>query len=54
MNLLTDTGQNTSYTATLVKIMITVLMRRRLPIMANGTITDTVTGLMWQQADGAK
>jgi hypothetical protein len=32
--------------------MITQLMRRRLP-MANGTITDTVTGLMWQQADGA-
>jgi hypothetical protein len=31
--------------------MITVLMRRRLPIMPTEP-TDNVTGLMWQQADG--
>jgi hypothetical protein len=46
-------GQNTSYTATLVKTMITVLMRRRLPINRQ-RVTDNVTGLMRQQADGSK
>jgi hypothetical protein len=41
-----NTGQNTSYTATLVKIMITIINAPSFTNNGNGTITDTVTGLM--------
>ncbi|WP_395075066.1 DUF1566 domain-containing protein [Flavobacterium sp.] len=54
MNLLPDTGQNTSYTATFgqdndYNINIPLFTNN-----ANGTITDNVTNLMWQQVDGGE
>ncbi|WP_395046995.1 DUF1566 domain-containing protein [Flavobacterium sp.] len=54
MNLLADTGQNTSYTATFGEDNDYSINMPSFTNNANGTIIDTVTGLMWQQADGSE
>ncbi|MFV8333519.1 DUF1566 domain-containing protein [Flavobacterium sp. GSP14] len=54
MNLLADTGQNTSYTATFGEDNDYSINMPSFTNNANGTIIDNVTGLMWQQADGGE
>ena len=54
MNLLADTGQNTSYTATFGEDNDYSINMPSFTSNANGTITDNVTGLMWQHADGGE
>ena len=54
MNLLADTGQNTSYTATFGEDNDYSINMPSFTNNANGNIIDNVTGLMWQQADGGE
>ena len=54
MNLVPDTGQITSYTATFGEDNDYNINMPSYANNANGTITDNVTGLMWQQADGGE
>ncbi len=54
INLLPDTGQNTSYTTTFGEDNDYNINVPSYTNNANGTITDNVTGLMWQQVDGGE
>jgi hypothetical protein len=54
MNLLPDTGQNTSYTTTFGEDNDYNINFPSYTNNGNGTITDNITGLMWQQADGGE
>ncbi len=54
MNLLPDTGQNISYTATFGEDNDYLINVPAYTNNSNGTITDNITGLMWQQADGGE
>jgi hypothetical protein len=54
MNLLPDTGQNISYTTTFGEDNDYTINAPSFTNNSNGTITDTVTGLMWQQVDGGE
>lgn len=54
MNLLPDTGQTTSYTATFGEDNDYNINVPSYTNNGNATITDNVTGLMWQQADGGE
>ena len=51
---LPDTGENTSYTNTFGEDADYTIYPPFFLINGNGTVTDTVTGLMWQQADGGE
>lgn len=51
MNKLPDTGQTTSYTATFGEDHDYTINPPSLTVNANGTVTDNVTGLMWQRED---
>ena len=52
--LLPDTGQTTSYTTTFGEDNDYTINPPSFTNNSNGTITDNVTGLMWQQADGGE
>ena len=52
--LLPDTGQTTSYTTTFGEDNDYSINLPSYSNNGNGTITDNVTGLMWQQADGGE
>ena len=54
MLLLPDTGQTTSYTATFGEDNDYVINAPLFTNNGNGTVTDNVTGLMWQQSDGGE
>jgi hypothetical protein len=54
INLLPDTGQNTSYTATVGEDNDYNINVPSYTDNGNGTITDNVTGLMWQKVDGGE
>jgi Protein of unknown function (DUF1566)/Secretion system C-terminal sorting domain len=54
MNLLPDTGQTSSYTTTFGEDNDYSINVPSFTNNANGTITDNITGLMWQQADGGE
>ncbi|WP_395061856.1 DUF1566 domain-containing protein [Flavobacterium sp.] len=54
MNLLPDSGQNISYTSTFGEDNDYTINAPSFTNNSNGTITDTVTGLMWQQVDGGE
>ena len=54
MNLLPDTGQTNSYTATFGEDNDYNINVPSYTNNNNGTITDIVTGLMWQQTDGGE
>lgn len=54
INLLPDTGQTVSYTTTFGEDNNYNINVPSLSNNGNGTITDNVTGLMWQQADGGE
>ncbi len=54
MKLLPDTGQNTSYTTTIGEDNDYTINAPAYTNNGNGTITDNVTGLMWQQVDGGE
>lgn len=54
MNLLPDTGQTSSYTTTFGEDNDYSTNVPSYTNNANGTITDNVTGLMWQQIDGGE
>jgi hypothetical protein len=54
MNLLPDTGQTTSYTTTFGEDNDYNINTPSYTNNGNATITDNVTGLMWQQADGGE
>ncbi len=54
MNLLPDTGQNISYTSTFGEDNDYTINAPSFTNNSNGTITDTVTRLMWQQVDGGE
>jgi hypothetical protein len=54
MLLLPDTGQITSYTATFGEDHDYLINTPSYTNNGNGTITDNVTGLMWQQGDGGE
>jgi hypothetical protein len=54
INLLPDTGQTTSYTTTFGEDHDYSINTPSYSNNGNGTITDNVTGLMWQQADGGE
>ena len=51
---LPDTGQNTSYTTTFGEDHDYTLNPPFFINQGNGTLTDTVTGLMWQRMDGGE
>jgi len=51
---LPDTGQNTSYTATFGEDNDYSINTPFFINNGNGTVTDTITGLMWQKADGGE
>jgi hypothetical protein len=51
---LPDTGQNTSYTNTFGEDADYTINAPSYIRNGNGTITDTITGLMWQQNDGGE
>lgn len=51
---LPDTGQNKSYTSTFGEDNDYTIFAPSFINHGNGTITDTVTGLMWQQTDGGE
>ena len=51
---LPDTGQNQSYTATFGEDSDYSVNNPGFILNANGTATDTVTGLQWQVADGGE
>jgi hypothetical protein len=52
--LLPDTGQTSSYTATFGEDQDYLINPPSLTNNGNGTITDIITGLMWQQLDGGE
>lgn len=52
--LLPDTGQTSSYTTTFGEDQDYLINTPSYTNNNNGTITDTVTGLMWQQVDGGE
>jgi len=52
--LLPDTGQTTSYTTTLGEDNDYSINTPSYTNNGNGTITDNITGLMWQQVDGGE
>jgi hypothetical protein len=54
MNLLPDTGQNLSYTNTFGEDNDYNINVPSYTNNGNGTITDNITGLMWQQVDGGE
>lgn len=54
IRLLPDTGQTTSYTATVGEDNDYSINVPSFTDNGNGTITDMVTGLMWQQVDGGE
>lgn len=54
MNLLPDTAQNTSYTITFGEDNDYSINVPTYTNNSNGTITDNVTNLMWQQTDGGE
>lgn len=54
MKRLPDTGQNTSYTATFGEDNDYTINAPFFKNNGNGTVTDTITGLMWQQTDGGE
>ncbi len=54
IRLLPDTGQTTSYTATVGEDNDYSINIPSFTDNGNGTITDMVTGLMWQQVDGGE
>ena len=54
IRLLPDTGQTTSYTATFGEDNDYTINAPSYTDNSNGTITDNVTGLMWQQVDGGE
>jgi len=51
---LPDTGQNTSYTSTFGEDADYNINTPFYLLNGNGTVTDTVTSLMWQQTDGGE
>ena len=51
---LPDTGQVTSYTSTFGEDSDYAINPPAYTVNGNGTVTDQVTGLMWQQADGGE
>ncbi len=51
---LPDTGQTTSYTATFGEDNDYMIQVPYFLLNGNGTVTDTVTSLMWQQSDGGE
>ncbi len=51
---LPDTGENTSYTNTPGEDADYTINPPFFTVNGNGTATDTVTGLMWQQTDGGE
>lgn len=54
IQLLPDTGQTTSYTTTFGEDHDYSINTPSYTNNGNGTITDNVTGLMWQQVDGGE
>jgi hypothetical protein len=54
IQLLPDTGQTTSYTSTFGEDHDYLINTPSYTNNGDGTITDNVTGLMWQQADGGE
>lgn len=54
MQLLPDTGQISSYTSTFGEDSDYLINTPSYSNNGNGTITDNVTGLMWQQVDGGE
>ncbi len=54
MKRLPDTGETMSYTTTLGEDNDFSINPPYFTINGNGTVTDTVTGLMWQQTDGGE
>ncbi len=52
--LLPDTGQTTSYTTTIGEDADISINTPSYTDNNNGTVTDNVTGLMWQQTDGGE
>ena len=54
MQRLPDTGQNNSYTSTFGEDNDFLIYSPYFLLNGNGTVTDTITGLMWQQADGGE
>ena len=54
MQRLPDTGQTMSYTATFGEDNDYTTYPPFFTINGDGTITDTITGLMWQQLDGGE
>ncbi len=51
---LPDTGETTSYTSTFGEDNDFTIYAPFFIINGNGTVTDTITGLMWQQTDGGE
>jgi hypothetical protein len=51
---LPDTGETTSYTTTPGEDADYNIFAPYFMVNGNGTVTDTVTGLMWQQTDGGE
>lgn len=54
MDRLPDTGQTSGFTATFGEDADYTINAPYLVVNGDGTVTDTVTGLMWQQADGGE
>jgi hypothetical protein len=54
MNRLPDTGQNTSYTNIFGEDNDYNINVPFFILNGDGTVTDTITGLMWQQSDGGE
>lgn len=54
MSRLPDTGQNVSYTSTNGEDSDYSIFPPTYSIHGNGTVTDSVTGLMWMSADGGE
>lgn len=54
INLLPDTGQNVSYTNTFGEDSDYIINQPSYTDNGNGTITDNMTGLMWQKVDGGE
>ena len=54
MKRLPDTGETTSYTTTFGEDNDYTINPPYFTINGNGTVTDSVTGLMWQQKDGGE
>ena len=54
MMRLPDTGQTTSYTSTFGEDADYNFNTPAFILSGNGTVTDTITTLMWQQTDGGE